>query len=761
VEKRKIVIIGGGMAALSTAFELTQTEDLRAKHSVSIYQMGWRLGGKCASGRDRQGRIIEHGLHVWFGCYENAFRLLRRSYDEWKLPEGQLIRCWDQALKSQNFTPIGSGDSSDFICLRWPENNELPGEEVISKLSIWGCVTNIIGLAAMMYEAITSRYPNLQKAEPLVHIDPTSLPESILTAMKPDTGYDASPKSWLRFAASRAKLIAEDSRYQKAEEVRGIAYVLRKNAVALRKQVAFTSVPQGEFLAQTIDIGAALIWGIVFDVMLAGIEVVDLDRMEFREWLVRNGASRDSAFQSRAVRALYDTMFQYCEGDLRRPSYAAGTAAQVVLRLYGSYKGSYAWEMQAGMGEVVVAPLYKVLKQRGVKFNFFYKLKRIELTADGRAINSLYFDQQVKLKDGTYDPIIDPTAARPGLVYWPAMPRWEFIENGGDLCKRKVDFESYWCAEQPVDTLKLEQGSHFDDAVLAIPLGAFKQLSGAEGPCDEIIEANDRFRAMTDNLVLVPSISVQAWCTRDLPALGWSHAKPATVSGPQPLDIWAGMTQVLQYETWDASQQKPKSLHYFCNVLASQLYRRPPSESDVPTKATALARDLAIKWFEEKARYIWPATIEAGKFTWDVLFDPEDRPDKDRIEAQILRANVDPSSCCVASTAGSTEWRLNTEESGVRHLFLAGSWVNTGFSTECVEAAVMSGCQASRAICGSPKLVWGEDFMHSGGASGLGSILAFVFLGLRFLMTFLWELSSVRSTRPGGSEMDNSSNSRS
>src|SRR5262249_51532534 len=44
----------------------------------------WRLGGKCASGRDaaNHDRIEEHGFHVWFGFYENAFRTIRRVYQQ-------------------------------------------------------------------------------------------------------------------------------------------------------------------------------------------------------------------------------------------------------------------------------------------------------------------------------------------------------------------------------------------------------------------------------------------------------------------------------------------------------------------------------------------------------------------------------------------------------------------------------------------------------------------------------------------------------
>jgi uncharacterized protein with NAD-binding domain and iron-sulfur cluster len=91
--------------------------------------------------------------------------------------------------------------------------------------------------------------------------------------------------------------------------------------------------------------------------LIAGITISELDRMDFREWLSRNGAARDSVYSSRVVRALYDSMFQYSEGDQRRPSYAAGTAVQAVLRLYGTYKDAFAFEMQAGMGEVVVAPI--------------------------------------------------------------------------------------------------------------------------------------------------------------------------------------------------------------------------------------------------------------------------------------------------------------------------------------------------------------------------------------------------------------------
>ena len=77
----EVAIIGGGCASIAAAFELTRPRHKGAYH-VTIYQLGWRLGGKGASGRGPAGRIEEHGLHVWLGCYDNAFQLLRECYDE-------------------------------------------------------------------------------------------------------------------------------------------------------------------------------------------------------------------------------------------------------------------------------------------------------------------------------------------------------------------------------------------------------------------------------------------------------------------------------------------------------------------------------------------------------------------------------------------------------------------------------------------------------------------------------------------------------
>jgi uncharacterized protein with NAD-binding domain and iron-sulfur cluster len=77
--KTKIAILGGGLGAMAAAYELTCTRELRDRFEVTVYQQGWRLGGKAASGRNAaiSQRIEEHGLHAFLGFYENAFRLMR------------------------------------------------------------------------------------------------------------------------------------------------------------------------------------------------------------------------------------------------------------------------------------------------------------------------------------------------------------------------------------------------------------------------------------------------------------------------------------------------------------------------------------------------------------------------------------------------------------------------------------------------------------------------------------------------------------
>ena len=84
---------------MTTAFELSRPEH-GGRYDVTVYQMGFRLGGKGASGRGVAQRIEEHGLHLWMGFYENAFALMRECYAELdRDPETCPIVTWRDAFE--------------------------------------------------------------------------------------------------------------------------------------------------------------------------------------------------------------------------------------------------------------------------------------------------------------------------------------------------------------------------------------------------------------------------------------------------------------------------------------------------------------------------------------------------------------------------------------------------------------------------------------------------------------------------------------
>ncbi|MDA1074914.1 MAG: NAD(P)-binding protein, partial [Proteobacteria bacterium] len=104
--RRKIAILGGGVGAIISAFELTNQPGWQDRFDITVYQMGWRLGGKAASGRNRaQGnRIEELGPHVWAGFYDQAFHAFQACHAELEragLLDG-VFQDWRDAFTAQD-----------------------------------------------------------------------------------------------------------------------------------------------------------------------------------------------------------------------------------------------------------------------------------------------------------------------------------------------------------------------------------------------------------------------------------------------------------------------------------------------------------------------------------------------------------------------------------------------------------------------------------------------------------------------------------
>src|SRR5271166_6839474 len=99
---------------------------------------------------------------------------------------------------------------------------------------------------------------------------------------------------------------------------------------------------------------------------------------DLREWMMLNGAS-EGTVNAPFVRACYDVVMAYEGGDYRKARHAAGVALRGSLRFLFTYRGSIVWKMRAGMGDIVFAPFYEVLRRRGVSFRFFHRLLNVKL----------------------------------------------------------------------------------------------------------------------------------------------------------------------------------------------------------------------------------------------------------------------------------------------------------------------------------------------------------------------------------------------
>jgi hypothetical protein len=414
-----------------------------------------------------------------------------------------------------------------------------------------------------------------------------------------------------------------------------------------------------------------------------------IDDYDCREWLRLNGAS-ETSINSPFVRALYDLGFAYEAGDLNRPRIAAGAAIRGSLRAFFTYKGAFFWKMRAGMGDVVFAPLYEVLKRRGVGFEFFHRLRYVRLSEDrsGPFVSALDFDVQARLRGKEYAPLVNVG----GLPCWPSEPDYAQLRDGERLRSENWRFESHWEDRKALEKT-LSVGEDFDFVVLAVGLGAIRHV------CPEIIERDTAWRAMVEQLAVVPTRALQLWIRCSMPDLGWS-SDPVSLSGfLEPFDTWADMTHLGALEAWP---EAPGAIAYLCSVMPDP----GPTEQVDPTEASASVRAAAIDCLDRRIGYLWPGAIsKSGGFRWDLLMSPAGAGKTAHpIDGQFWTANVNPSDQYTLSLPGTTRFRISPLDRTYDNLTIAGDWTACGLNLGCVEAAVMSGMLAAHALSGAPAL---------------------------------------------------------
>jgi uncharacterized protein with NAD-binding domain and iron-sulfur cluster len=720
--KRRIAILGGGLSGLAAAYELTKTEALREAHEVTVYQLGWRLGGKCASARDvapeKGMRIEEHGLHVWFGFYQNAFAMLRDVYAHCPKDPDDALQTWRDALKPQSYTPLGEEQDGRWTYwgITWPTNADEPGDGKLL-LTPWGALTELLSLIKIVIRGWLGETGAEIALGPAMHALDASLDALFHQAARPGETPSAAPHAGLTLDGLLHRAVEWAASFRGrhdalgAEHHGGIAKLLQAFRDALGAYAA--SHPDDGTLARiwpVIDLGVAMITGILNPKyrILETLDLEVIDGFELRAWLAENGAAPASLTAS-PLRAFYDTGFFYENGAFKKPNVAAGTAVRAILRIVATYKEAVLFMMQAGMGESVITPIYRLLKARGVKFELFHKVTELTPTPDGALVATVAIDVQARTR-GEYDPLIRTNR----MWCWPSEPRWELLETPeGGWPSPHPGFESHWCQQPPAAKKVLKLGEDFDDVVLAMSLGAFKKLNDQPTMLDGLYAQSPALREMAEAIGIVPTQSFQLWLDRDPKELGWDAPKPAAVAIPELFDVWADMSQQRFHEAWPAPG--PRSNHYFCGIFPTDLFMAPTTDASVPARAREAVLEGAAQWLASYAQSMWPRGVAPGKdggLDASILHAPARLDGLDRLSFQWIRANVDPTECCVGSLAGTTAKRLAAHESGFANLFLAGDWAATGMNTACVEGAIMGGMAASRAICGLPARIVGEDFFR-------------------------------------------------
>jgi uncharacterized protein with NAD-binding domain and iron-sulfur cluster len=692
----RVAVVGGGCAALSAAFELTQPEQ-QGRYEVTVYQVGWRLGGKGASGRGPAGRIEEHGLHVWMGFYENAFRLMRACYgalgrDRARVP----LADWRDAFVPAPLIAVterGPGDGWLPWMAALPPAEGLPGDPLPPGARPWsmlGYVRRMAGLLQAVFASLDSG------REPAAASAPA--PDAMLAQLT----------RWLRFGElatlaglSQAAGVLDGMLGASPRLTDGLVSsfvdALAANARAQLEARAGDD-PELRRLWTVVDLTLATMRGIVAFGLLTDARGLDaIDQYDCREWLLLNGASR-TAVDSAYMRGLYDLGFSYEDGDPARPRIAAGQALRGLLRMMFTYRGAFFWKMQAGMGDVVFSPLYEVLRARGVRFRFFHRLEQVRLAerllpGDTPHVAALEFDLQAQVARDRYEPLVDVR----GLPCWPAGPDWAQLVDGELLRSEGRCFESHWDRRR-VATTTLRVGHDFDFVVLGTGIGEIPRVA------HELVARDARWRAMVDHVRTVATQAFQVWLAPDMAALGWPHPN-VTLSGfVEPFDTWADMTHLVPLEAWPAP---PGSIGYFCSVLP-ELAGVASTDPAYPLRQRERVHENALAFLRRDVRHLWPAAIGSdGEFRWDLLVVPPGTsvpPTAERFASQFWTANVNPSDRYTLTLPGSSAYRISPLDTTWDNFTVCGDWTDCGFNAGCVEAAVMSGRLAAHAISRLPAL---------------------------------------------------------
>lgn len=673
----RVAILGGGLSGLVTAWNLTAPEQ-ENKFEVTIHQLGWRLGGKCATGRneDEHDRIQEHGLHVFMGAYQNAFRMVQELY---RVAPDPPFPTWQEAFTQQpdlTLIELIEGKPVPWV-IDAPVMPGTPGIDLAP--DIWGRIAQMLGWIG----------------DRIFHYDP-ELP----TPPEEEPGWANAIERFL----SRVVGIVQDGLIHAgvwlAREAMQLVQALSsitddeppEHAVVenmVRSLRAWIADRFASHLDEDIELRRFFI---LADLMLTSViggladgllfnaedNLERVNKLDYKQWLRHHGAA-EITVESAVVRGLYDLIFAYPEGNWQGDGEVEAGTMFVSLMGTACYQGSILWKFNTATGDLIMAPMYEVLKARGVKFEFFNRVDRLVPSTDGEIIEKVEIGRQVLPKNGEYDPL---RTLPSGQRVWPDRPLFDRIEGGDALKASGADLESLWTDWSDAGSLTLEAGRDYDRLVLAIPPAAHPEI------CRDLIAQKGFWARMAGTIKTTATQSLQTWTTQSVADMGWKT--PAMLGGYDisHIDCWSDISEVLPTESWPAAMGV-KSEQIWCGPLPCLDVLPPPSQTGYPAQQQAIVDAAAAGFLKDHMPFFFPDAAADGM-----------KPPV--LVSQYNRANIDPAERYTLTVRNSTKHRMTAGGSGYENLALTGDWIQNGQNLGSFEATTISGMLASHALSAWP-----------------------------------------------------------
>jgi uncharacterized protein with NAD-binding domain and iron-sulfur cluster len=758
--RRQVTILGAGPAGLAAAFALSRTAELRQGFAVTIYQMGWRAGGKCATGRaiDRGWRIEQNGSHYLFGCYLNSFAMLAEAYQELAahgekgfgsyreqlVPRGLVVA---RAEPSEGSAPpaMGCGGGPAFARRAAREDQAKAGDNWFTFLPETAAapekggkypppshvvfVVGQLALAALLglfvnSDARPARATRwVQALFPISPFHRGGWPRLART-MALAAAWLIDVPIWMLLRLVGAILVALAAviprRTRGRLEGLGVATLraLTRGARALARAVdrplaARSTGWRGRLhrLCVLSELGATAAIGIIDDQLWKPGRLEGIDGEDFRQWLRRHAGPSvglTSVAECPLIKIWYDAVVAYEDGDCGRPSISAAVTLHALFRAVVTYKGAFAYQMTHEVGDSFIGPIVRALQLRGVEIRFFHRVRGFEARTYGEAsfIHKIVLEEQLPAERREKHLVFAEMkaggagATAPPRKVWPNHP---LFSDGATCPEPAAPLDAHQAADSGLRTV-LELGTHFDEVIFTLPPGVARGLTP--------LMKQPAWQAMVEGVKSVATQSLRLWFKPDLAGLGWPHGNPILSGFSPPYSTWEDNSQNLNADQCAtvAPGESAGSIATMFGPLSGRIQGRELSLAE----QKELARKEAWAFFRDQARLLWTGLPESVQDRYAVLLAPPGTIGEGRFAWQLQRANTGPMESYVLALPGTLGCRLRPDESGFANMYLAGEWTRNGFEVGCVEGAVLSGLLAARAVSGDTWKVVGEDDLGFG-----------------------------------------------